>query len=135
MRTLATLPPLFLTGCIFGGNDTVGHWEGDCFIDSFGTEATYAIVLDIDSEEKKELVGSSLVDLTGGFSDPAPVDMVGTRKGKNVEFELLLDSLYDDTDFSLTFRGEAKLKGDDLVGDCFVGAMGFAIRGDLDLVR
>lgn len=135
MRPLGCLLPLVLSGCIFGGNDAVGHWEGECNIDSSGTEANYPLTLDIDSDEKKELDGTCVVDLSGGYGMDSEVEITGTRKGKNVEFELMLDDIYSGTDFGLTFRAEAKLKGDDLVGDCFVGAMGFAIRGDMELTR
>jgi len=121
---------LFLAaGC--GQADVVDVWSGDCAITFDGEQVTYDLEIDIDSDEKGELGGTALFDVTGlGDLTEIPVD--GTRKGKDVEIELVLD---DETGLPISLEIAATAKGDEMMGDCVMRTFGIGVSGNLELGR
>lgn len=118
-------------GCIFTSHDSVGHWEGTCEIDSMGVAYDFEMNFDIDSDEKKEIEGVLLFDVTGGYAEPQAFDFAGTRKGKDVTFSIDVDQEL----MPITFSVEAVIKGDTMDGDCVLGVSGIGVRGVLELDR
>ena len=123
------VPSQWPTGC--GGGSAVGHWEGTCQIDSQGMTYDFDLDFDIDTDEKGEVAGVALFDITGANADFVESNIEGTHKGKDVAFSV--DVVQDLVPVS--FKVEAELKGDTLDGDCILGVMGLGIRGDLELDR
>ena len=122
---------LFLAaGC--GSAEIVDVWSGDCFISYGGDEIIYAIELDIDSDEKGEVGGTALFDLTG-LGDLSEVGVSGTRKGKDLELEL--DVADDTLGIPVTLELIAKVKGDEMTGECVLRTFGVGVSGDLTLAR
>ena len=125
-----------LTGCLFGGPDTIGTWVGDCSISSFGYEETFDIELDISSDEKKELEGWA-VFTDHSYGVPFEGVIVGTRKGKDIEMTLDLSEAtqYAGMDFDISMGVEGKVKGNKIDGACVLTAMGIGTKGDMLLER
>ena len=140
---LATFASLLLasTGCLFANNDATGEWTGSCELSSMGYD--YILDVELDMEDTGgDLTGTAVAIDT--YQIPFMADIIGTRKGKNVEFDLLPQ--YDTmtggdtgftfgTDFGLDVSFEGTKKKDTIEGECQLVVFMFALSGDMVLER
>ena len=128
--TLLLLPAML--GCVQA--DVAGSWTGDCAVTSMGVDETYALELELEAGDDGGLTGTGLLDDgTAAFALTAVGEVQGRKVSLTLDPEVVVTATGETLDVS--YGIEAKAKGEQLVGDCIVGAMGINVRGALTLDR